>query len=182
MLRKKLSSGFLSLLFLFFLSLFIIPSVFSASISALNPDTGSPGSVITITGDGFSSTGNTVYFRSTETTSLFNVEDVDSPDGSTISFTIPTYLRLACSFDDPPCAAPYVQVSAGVFDVYVITPDLAESNRLSFTVPNTQTLGDVNDDGLIDIVDALLVSQKYVGLETSVFISDAADVDGNGTI
>jgi len=43
-------------------------------------------------------------------------------------------------------------------------------------------LGDVNNDGSIDIVDALLVAQEYVTLHPENFNPDAADVDANGQI
>jgi serpin B len=42
--------------------------------------------------------------------------------------------------------------------------------------------GDVNSDGNINIVDALLVAQYYVGLIQTFAFPEAADVDGNGTI
>ncbi|MBN1699104.1 MAG: hypothetical protein JW881_16410 [Spirochaetales bacterium] len=42
--------------------------------------------------------------------------------------------------------------------------------------------GDVNSSGTIDIVDALLTAQYYVGLPVSNFNTAAADVTGNGTI
>ncbi|MBN2532738.1 MAG: family 16 glycosylhydrolase [Spirochaetales bacterium] len=44
------------------------------------------------------------------------------------------------------------------------------------------TPGDVNSDSSIDIVDALLVAQYYVGLNPGNFNATAADVDGNGSI
>jgi hypothetical protein len=44
------------------------------------------------------------------------------------------------------------------------------------------TLGDVNSSGSIDIVDALLVAQYYVGLNPANFNSGNADVNRNGTI
>lgn len=47
---------------------------------------------------------------------------------------------------------------------------------------NAQTLGDVNSNGDIDIVDALLIAQYYVGLNPSGFSSSAADVDCSGDI
>ncbi|MBN1696733.1 MAG: hypothetical protein JW881_04405 [Spirochaetales bacterium] len=43
-------------------------------------------------------------------------------------------------------------------------------------------LGDVNDSGSIDIVDALLVAQYYVGSGFVEIDSGLADVDGNGTV
>ena len=42
--------------------------------------------------------------------------------------------------------------------------------------------GDVNGDSIIDIVDALLTAQYYVGLDPQNFNPDAADVDCNGSI
>jgi lysophospholipase L1-like esterase len=42
--------------------------------------------------------------------------------------------------------------------------------------------GDVNSSGNIDIVDALLIAQYYVGLDPANFDSTAADVTGDGSI
>lgn len=42
-------------------------------------------------------------------------------------------------------------------------------------------LGDVNKDGIISVVDALLVSQYYVGLPVSIKL-DAADTNCNGSV
>jgi len=44
------------------------------------------------------------------------------------------------------------------------------------------TLGDVNDDGSIAIIDALLVAQYYVGLNPSPFNIDAADTNCDGSV
>jgi endoglucanase len=49
--------------------------------------------------------------------------------------------------------------------------------------PTTSQLnGDVNENGSIDIVDALLVAQYYVGLDPANFNESLADTDCNGTI
>jgi M6 family metalloprotease-like protein len=42
--------------------------------------------------------------------------------------------------------------------------------------------GDVNNDGAIDILDALVVAQVYVGIEPAVFYSQAADVNCDDVI
>jgi endo-1,4-beta-D-glucanase Y len=47
---------------------------------------------------------------------------------------------------------------------------------------SAQELGDVNNSGGIDIVDALLIAQSYVGLNPSNFYSSAADVNCNESI
>jgi hypothetical protein len=45
-----------------------------------------------------------------------------------------------------------------------------------------QSLGDVNSSGTIDIVDALLIAQYYVGLNPSGFNASVADVNCSGSI
>ncbi len=42
--------------------------------------------------------------------------------------------------------------------------------------------GDVNFDGIVDIVDALLIAQHYVGFDLPVFYSSVADVNADGFI
>jgi len=43
-------------------------------------------------------------------------------------------------------------------------------------------LGDVNHNGEIDIVDALITAQYYVGLDPQPFYPKEADVNNNGVI
>jgi hypothetical protein len=45
-----------------------------------------------------------------------------------------------------------------------------------------QELGDVNQNQVVDIVDALLVAQYYVGLVPATFYTQFADANGNGTV
>ena len=52
----------------------------------------------------------------------------------------------------------------------------------TFAQGTSNLLGDVNQDGLVDILDALLLSQYYVGLDLSDFSTAHADVDKNNTI
>jgi hypothetical protein len=56
---------------------------------------------------------------------------------------------------------------------------------LAFSVTTSylgaQTLGDVNNSGTVDIIDALLTAQSYVGLNPADFNVTAADVNGNGS-
>jgi|GEM_PF-4731037 len=57
------------------------------------------------------------------------------------------------------------------------------SNQVSSrAVVDNPVLGDVNSDGYIDIVDALLTAQYYVGLNPDGFNTDTADVDESGII
>jgi endoglucanase len=60
------------------------------------------------------------------------------------------------------------------------TPDPTPVNTPAPT--GTVLLGDVNSNATIDIVDALLVAQYYVGLPVSNFNTQAADVNTDGSI
>ena len=59
---------------------------------------------------------------------------------------------------------------------------------ISFTVtveegePVAVLMGDVNNDGAVDIADAVCIVNKVVGKATPVFIEAAADVNNDGTI
>lgn len=46
--------------------------------------------------------------------------------------------------------------------------------------PNTEKCGDVNDDNNVDIIDALLLAQKYVGKYIEKYNVKTADVNGDG--
>lgn len=48
--------------------------------------------------------------------------------------------------------------------------------------PTPGTLGDVNSDGTIDIIDALIIAQDYVGLNPANFNPDLADTNCDGQI
>ncbi|MBN2534796.1 MAG: cellulase family glycosylhydrolase [Spirochaetales bacterium] len=48
--------------------------------------------------------------------------------------------------------------------------------------PDPADRGDVNGDNAIDIIDALLTAQYYVGLDPTVFIERNADVDCDGSV
>jgi hypothetical protein len=63
-------------------------------------------------------------------------------------------------------------------------PTAAPTNPPSTPAPTagTSSLGDVNNDGSANIVDALLIAQYYVGLNPSGFILANADVNCNGTV
>ncbi|MBN2531446.1 MAG: glycoside hydrolase family 6 protein [Spirochaetales bacterium] len=47
---------------------------------------------------------------------------------------------------------------------------------------STPAIGDVNDDDTIDIIDALLIAQYYVGLNPPIFFPSLADVNESGMI
>lgn len=62
-----------------------------------------------------------------------------------------------------------------------IVPSTTPINTPTPTIP-AGTLGDVNRDGSVDIVDALLVAQYYVGLDPQNFDVTLADTDCSGEV
>jgi hypothetical protein len=45
-----------------------------------------------------------------------------------------------------------------------------------------QEKGDVNEDGVVNIIDVLMIAQYYVGFKPPEFNSTLADVNSNGVI
>ena len=50
------------------------------------------------------------------------------------------------------------------------------------TTLSAQAIGDSNNDGAVDIVDALIVAQYFVGLSPSGFIVSVSDVNDDGAV
>ena len=98
------------------------------SLSTLTPTFGSKGTVITLNGSGFSSTGNTVHFG------IGGSRDVYSANGTTITFTIPHFVSpcdvVAAGLL---CGAPVTPVTNGSYPVYV-TNGQGATNVQYFTV------------------------------------------------
>jgi aryl-phospho-beta-D-glucosidase BglC (GH1 family) len=74
-----------------------------------------------------------------------------------------------------PTAVPTAIPTIGPTAVPTAVPTTAPT-----TAPGTK--GDVNGSGTVDIVDALLIAQYYVGLNPAGFVSANADVNCSGTI
>lgn len=54
--------------------------------------------------------------------------------------------------------------------------------NLIFLIKKKPLLGDVNGDGQVDIIDALMTAQYYVGLPVDPFDESVADFNGDGSI
>lgn len=100
-----------------------------------------------------------------------NVAYIDQAGGGTVQFTVFPY-----------------QLEAGEYNVYLSGTDVDYGRVASFKVVESwteaeYTLGDVNQDGNINSIDALLVLQANAGI---VDLDDtrikAADVDTNGSV
>jgi glucuronoarabinoxylan endo-1,4-beta-xylanase len=80
-------------------------------------------------------------------------------------------------------ADPYLNADIDGFVVYNRALSAQEVSALGGTPPGgSGDLGDANGSGAIDIVDALIIAQYYVGLDPSGFIAANADTNCDGSI
>ncbi len=105
------------------------------AISNLNPSSGPLGTQVIITGSGFTPTGNKVKFGN------FGIEDnpsyrLNSSDGKTLVFTVPSNNYVACLSAMPPCGVSLTLIPPGIYQVSVINAN-GTSNSVSFTVTKT---------------------------------------------
>ena len=76
------------------------------------------------------------------------------------------------------------------YPILIQNPLIVNTDDTKPTVQNTQSKitiedylkGDVDGDGVVDLADAVLVINHYVGKAVSKFVEKAADVDGDGVI
>lgn len=103
------------------------PNTGTPAISYLSPNSGAVGTSVTIFGSGFSSTGNTVHFGNGI------ISNLQSYDGYSVSFTIPTTLS----------GYGYQPIGLGTYDVSVANSSGVVSNKLPFTITSTGSTGAV---------------------------------------
>jgi hypothetical protein len=78
---------------------------------------------------------------------------------------------------------PYLNADIDGFVVYNRALNASEVSALGSTPPGASSaLGDANGSGAIDIVDALIIAQYYVGLDPAGFIAGNADTNCDGSI
>lgn len=109
------------------------------------------------------------------------------PEGSSLHYRWD--LDTDGTFDTDWSTSPFATFSQS--EDYTGTARLQVKDELGLTGEDTATVtflnvippcGDVNSDGMIDIVDALMTAQFYVGLQPHSFDESAADVNGDGLI
>ena len=81
-------------------------------------------------------------------------------------------------------------MAVGDYPILIQNPLIVNTDGTKPAVQNTQSKitiedymkGDVDGDGVVDLADAVLVINHYVGKAVSKFVEKAADVDGDGVI
>ncbi|MEK7650731.1 MAG: peptidoglycan-binding protein [Patescibacteria group bacterium] len=105
----------------------------SPAISALSPASAAVGAQVTITGSGFTSSGNKIKFGdlNTELNPSYSLNSTNN--GTTLTFTVPTSRYYACSAGNPPCLVAQYLTPPGVYPVSVTNAN-GTSNTVNFTV------------------------------------------------
>lgn len=113
------------------------PTPTAPSIGSLSPNSGKVYSSVTISGSGFTATGNKIKFGN------LGVEDspkyqLDSSDGKTLTFNVPQGNYMSCWGATPACLAPAYNTQPGSYEVSVINAN-GTSNVATFTVTDSTT-------------------------------------------
>jgi hypothetical protein len=97
-------------------------------VTSLSPSSGPTGTTVTITGLGFELTSNRVKFSGAEAAS-----SVNSPNGTTLTLTVPKALYGICPSWAPRCPRPIIPIREQSYDV-VVESSSQLSNPKPFTV------------------------------------------------
>lgn len=96
-------------------------------VSGINPSVGLLNTAVTLTGNGFLTSGNGVNFGAGF------ISNISSPDGKTLIFQVPTALNPRCYYSTPRCATPSTQTKEGNYSVSVVNTN-GTSNAVNFKV------------------------------------------------
>jgi hypothetical protein len=112
-------------------------------VSSLNPTSGPVGTSVTISGSGFTATGNSVNFGGSSTV----IANLVSANGSTIVFTVPANTNPVCSSQ---CLAPLTTITPGNYAVTVSNANGTSSTSQNFTVTPTISADKITADQVFD--------------------------------
>jgi peptidoglycan hydrolase-like protein with peptidoglycan-binding domain len=123
----------------------IVPTEENPVISSISPKSGVIGSEITISGSGFTATGNRIKFGDTnsENNPKYSLKPnkivcFKYPCPNSITFTVPSTYYVPCLESTPSCAIATRMVQSGTYEVSVIN-DNGTSNTIKYVVESTST-------------------------------------------
>lgn len=97
------------------------------TVSTVTPASGPVGTTVTIAGRGFAAKNNTVAFG------MGYIRNLESSDGTALTFVVPEGLDLCPPDSTAPCAGAHPRTKAGDYTIRIMT-DGEKSNALTFTV------------------------------------------------
>lgn len=97
------------------------------TVSKVSPVSGPVGTTVTITGRGFGAKNNTATFG------MGYIRNIESADGTTLTFVVPEGLDLCPPDSTSPCAGAHPRTKAGEYTISIMI-DGKKSNALTFTV------------------------------------------------
>jgi hypothetical protein len=103
------------------------PSSNAPTINQITPAASPVGTVVTVQGNNFASANNVVKFGAGY------IRNIDSQNGTTLSFSVPDGLDLCAPEGMGPCQGAYPRVGPGEYAVAVVSQGKA-SNSVKFTV------------------------------------------------
>ncbi len=103
------------------------PTDSTITVASLSPDPAEVGVRVTITGSGFAAAGNAVKIGGGY------LGDLESADGTTITFTLPNAMAVCNPFLSAPCPEMAMLVTPGEYEVRVLTKRAA-SNAVTLVV------------------------------------------------
>jgi IPT/TIG domain len=103
------------------------PAAVAPTVSAVAPVAAEVGASVTVTGTGFTDTGNAIRIGNGY------VLDLPSSDGTTITFTLPQALDACPPNASGPCPQAFARLMPGEYELSVITSGGA-SNTVRFVV------------------------------------------------
>jgi len=144
----------------------VAPASVAPVISFLTPASGPIGTSVTLTGTGFTPTGNSITIGSTPNA----VINVPSSDTRTLSFSIPSQLCNQLSG-----SAVCLPLQPGTYP-FSVTNTNGTSNTVQFTVTSSFKSSDLNGDGTVNSIDWSIMNGQW---NTA---GPQADLDNDGIV
>ncbi|HWX41388.1 MAG TPA: hypothetical protein VN345_09590 [Blastocatellia bacterium] len=156
------------------------PSVLS--VSAVSPGTGIVGAQVTVTGVGFTATGNTVQMVNVQVPTLRGVTGpIDSADGKTLTLKIPSGICPPCVLSNPPCLAPCFTLLPGSYRLSV-TNSNGLSNGVLFVVSGPVSVSSASPEVAPIGATITVTGEGFTPADNRVEFVRAADPTSRGLI
>jgi hypothetical protein len=166
----------------------LYPPFQSLQIYSLTPQSGTPGTTVTVSGTGFASTGNIVRLEMANGASVY-LPNIAS-NGTTLTFSVPAYSSYSCQYSTnggPICAIASTQLQPGVYRVWVENTN-GVSNSAQFTltsgsVTQLPQISSITPQGGVIGTTVTITGSGFTAGDNRIIFGQyqAASVASNGT-